>query len=89
MSKTITDPEEHILKYSLKFLNMLKIPDDKFDKVKSDENMEAIQKFLDKGGFCMYLFALNLGNMIGFTTETPPQDKMKNKMVLCLRARPV
>ena len=39
MSKTITDPEEHIIKYSLKFLNLLKIPDDKFDKVRSDENV--------------------------------------------------
>ena len=37
----------------------------------------------------MYLFAMNLGNMVGYTTETPSQDKMKNKMVLCLRARPV
>jgi len=88
MSKTITDPEEHIIKYSLKLLNLLKIPDDKFDKVRSDDNLEAIQKFLDKGGFCMYLFAMNLGNMIGFTTDSPPQEKMKNKMLLFLRARP-
>jgi len=71
MSKNITDPEEHILKYTLKFLNLLKIPEDKFDKVRSDENIEAIQKFLDKGGFCMYLFAMNLGNMVGYTTEPP------------------
>ena len=33
------NPEEHILRYTLTYLNLKKIPDEKFDKVKSDENM--------------------------------------------------
>jgi len=37
----------------------------------------------------MYLFALNMGNMVSYTVEPPAQEKMKNRMVLCLRARPV
>ena len=39
LSKQITDPEEHIIKYTITYLNMKKIPDEKFEKVKSDENM--------------------------------------------------
>jgi len=37
----------------------------------------------------MYLFALNLGTMVAYTNDTPPKAKMGNKMILCLRARPV
>ena len=29
---------EHVLKYSLIYLNMRKIPDDKLDKIKSNED---------------------------------------------------
>lgn len=38
-TKQITDPEEYILKYTLTYLNLKKIPDEKADKVKSDDNV--------------------------------------------------
>jgi len=37
----------------------------------------------------MYLFALNTGNMVAYMNDTPPSSKMGNKMILCLRVRPV
>ena len=36
----------------------------------------------------MYLFALNLNGMPLYTTDPPPPDKIKAKMVLAIRARP-
>jgi len=30
---------DHVLKYTLTYLNLKKIPDDKWEKVRSDENM--------------------------------------------------
>ena len=39
LSKTIDKTEDHILKYTIIYMNLKKIPDEKFDKVKSDENM--------------------------------------------------
>ena len=87
-TKTIEDPEEHILKYSLTYLNLKKIPDDKIDKVRSDDNMEAIQRFLDVGGMFMYLFALNMNGIPKYVTDPPTADMIKQKMVLVIRARP-
>lgn len=38
-NKTIDDPTDHILKYTLTYLNLKKIPDEKWEKVKSEDNM--------------------------------------------------
>ena len=76
-TKTIDNPEDHILKYTLTYLNMKKIPDEKADKVKSDDNMEAIKRFLDVGGSYMYLFAVNNNGIPLYMTDPPPQDKIK------------
>jgi hypothetical protein len=62
-SKAIDDPADHVLKYTLTYLNLKKIPDEKWEKVKSDENMDAIKRFLDVGGMCMYLFALSVNGL--------------------------
>lgn len=65
---------EHILKYSLTYLNLKKIPDDKADKVKSDENMDAINRFLDPGGMFMYLFVINNNGLPKYLTDPPAND---------------
>jgi dynein heavy chain len=87
-TKTITDPEEHILKFTLTYLNLKKIPDDKAEKVKSDENVDAIRRFLDAGGNCMYLFALNVNGVPKYLTDPPDPTQIKSKVVLVIRARP-
>jgi hypothetical protein len=62
-TKAIDDPVDHVLKYTLTYLNLKKIPDDKWEKVKNDDNIEAIRRFLDIGGMCMYLFALSVNGL--------------------------
>ena len=71
---TCDDPVEHILKYSLTYLNLKKIPDEKADKVKSDENMDAINRFLDPGGMFMYLFVVNANGLPKYLTDPPAND---------------
>lgn len=65
------NPIDHILKYTITYMNLKKIPEDKFDKVKSDENMEAINRFLDPGGMFMYLFCINSNGMPSYLTDPP------------------
>jgi len=67
---------------------MKKIPDDKADKVKSDDNMDNIRRFLDPGGNFMYLFCLNNNGIPKYMTDPPDPKDIKQKMVLCIRARP-
>jgi hypothetical protein len=67
---------------------MKKIPDEKVDKVKSDDNMEAIRRFLDPAGSYMYLFCLDNGGIPKYMTDPPAQEQIKKKMVLAIRARP-
>lgn len=76
------------MKYTLTYLNLKKIPDEKFEKVKSEDNTEAIRRFLDPQSLCMYLFALNKNGVPLFLTDTPNPDQIKGKMVLIIRARP-
>jgi hypothetical protein len=48
--------EEYILKYSLIYLGLRKLPDDKLDKVKNNEdNQKYISDFLDDEGRAMFL----------------------------------
>jgi hypothetical protein len=54
---------DHVLKYTLTYLNLKKIPEDKWEKVKNDDNIDAIRRFLDIGGMCMYLFALSVNGL--------------------------
>jgi hypothetical protein len=87
-NKTIDDPVDHVLKYTLSYLSLKKIPDEKWEKVRSDDNIDAINRFLDSGGMCMYLFALNHAGMPVYMTDPPPPEKIKQKMVLAIRTRP-
>ena len=80
---------EFVLKYSLIYLGMKKTANDEMiDKIKTEENMEAIKKFCSEQEFFMFLFAVPTGTTgIQFMTEAPSPDKIKKKAVLIVRAR--
>lgn len=54
--------EEYIIRYSLIYLGMRKIADDKLEKLRTNEdNVKALGEFLSEEGRCMFLFALTTG----------------------------
>ena len=65
------NPVDHVLKYTIIYMNLKKIPEDKFEKIKTDENLEAINRFLDPGGMFMYLFCVNDKGMPTYVTDPP------------------
>jgi len=58
LTKTDLNPADHVLKYSLIYLGMRKITDEKIDKIKQPENMEPIKEFISKDCRYLYLFAI-------------------------------
>jgi hypothetical protein len=81
---------EHILKYSLIYLNMRKIADDKLEKIRgNDDSMKCVEDFLGEQGMHLFLFAAPSGaDNIVFSLEPPDKKLMAKKCLLVLRARP-
>ena len=88
-NQTTLSPAEYVLKYSLIYLGMRKLQDEKVDKIKTNEDNEhALKSFFDKERQDMFLFAIPTGGeSLQFQSEPPAPEKIKKKVLLILRAR--
>jgi hypothetical protein len=84
---TLTN-EEYVQKYSLIYLNLRKIAEDKLEKIKTnDENVKAMGDFLNEDGRCMFMFAIQNATGVPVSYTIEPPVGLKAKAVLILRAR--
>lgn len=88
-NQTTLSPGEYVLKYSLIYLGMRKLQDEKVDKIKANEdNDKAIKDFFGDSQLYMFLFAIPTGGeSLQLQSEPPAPDKIKKKVLLILRAR--